>query len=302
MQEQNQISTLKDAARRMEQYFAQKGVDVSHTMVLEALSVGLGERNWRTVRSLLSRETGPVQQQEPRIDESWEPEDRFLVEGQHSQWKNAYSRAFSASSAQQAAYQAVAYEWSHFGEEGELTVTAVLDRATGLRHDLQSFSSANFRLHADAFDTVLWEARVLFEAATQFSSEGEEPFWKTAGGTVWTKDEWLEGHALLELFEKLLRSKTCREDLNGLLSDDFGTRGDLEGMLRFTDSTGKDWHDSMDGYLDRLFLVLEKCTACLGEPGKESRYQVRALMAVCPDDVSIAFAFELKYGHKIHVK
>jgi hypothetical protein len=294
MQEQNQISTLKDAARRMEQYFAQKGVDVPHSMVLEALSLGLGERNWRTVRSLLSRERGSVQQSEPRIDETWRPEDRFLVEGQHSQIQSGYSRAFSGNCAKEAAYRAVAYEWSLFGDAGELTVETVLDRATGKRHSQQSLSSRNFFAHAEAFKEVVQQTRTVFEIAAFRKGDDVR---RMTEEVVWTEDERLEDNAVLELFEKLLKSETCREDLNSLMSHDFGTRGDLEGMLRFTDSAGNDWRDSMDGYLDKLLQLVEKCFSFSGiRP--DVLYQVRALMATCPDDVSIAFAFEMKYGRK----
>ena len=297
MQEQNQIPTLKDAARRMEQYFAHKGVEVPHTMVLEALSVGLGERNWRTVRSLLSRETGSAQQPEPRIDETWRPEARFLVEGQHSQTQSTYSRAFSGNCAREAAYRAVAYEWSLFGEAGELTVETVLDRATGKCYPQQLLSSNSFGAHAEAFKEVVQQTREGFQSAPRFSNGGE-PVWKTTEGAVWTEDERLEDNAVLELFEKLLQSETCREDLNSLLSHDFGTRGDLEGLLRFTDSAGNDWRDSMDGYLGKLLRLIEKCSAGSSSIGTGSHYQVSALMATCPDDVAIAFAFELKYSRK----
>lgn len=296
MQEQNQISTLKDAARQMEKYFAQKGVTVPHTTVLEALSQGLGERNWRTVRGLLSRGPDSVQQPASRVYSTGHPEERFLVEGQHTRTVSAYSRAFSASSARQAAYHAVAYEWSLFGDAGELTVSEVLDRASGQRYDLQSFSSGDFRPHADAFDTLVQETRKVFTSSTRFDGKrSDETLWKTIDGTLWTESEWLESLAIVELFEQLLKSKTCREDVNCLLCDDFGTRGDLECILRFTDMAGNDWHDSMDGYLDKLLMLVEKCAVNYSESGQDARYQLRALMAVCPDDVSIAFAFELKY-------
>lgn len=67
--------TIKTAARRMCEHLGAKGVKVQHTAMLEALALGLGLDNWRTLKAVIDAPRAPMK-----------PPKKSLPLGQWQQW------------------------------------------------------------------------------------------------------------------------------------------------------------------------------------------------------------------------
>lgn len=64
------MEIMKDGARRLESYLQENGCTLSHGQALNALSVALGERNWKTLRAALGH----------ACDNKQEPYDEYFKE------------------------------------------------------------------------------------------------------------------------------------------------------------------------------------------------------------------------------
>lgn len=58
-----EVEMMKDGARRVQAHLATHGVEIKHSVLLEALSAGFGARNWRTVREKLNAPSAPEPKQ-----------------------------------------------------------------------------------------------------------------------------------------------------------------------------------------------------------------------------------------------
>lgn len=110
---------FKEAARRVVAFYAKHGINVPYTMTLDALTVGVGDKNFRRFRKLLQQ---PAEQAIPDAQ-------RWFVTAMYCDNKQPYDQYYAATDALEAAVNCQLDRLSDEGG-GEVDIVSVLDRTT----------------------------------------------------------------------------------------------------------------------------------------------------------------------------
>jgi hypothetical protein len=274
----NELEVMKEAARRLEAFFAERGLNVKHAVALEALSASLGARNWRTVRDKLSEPASVVER--VVLPEDIEPGKRFLVRGV-SDDSQPYAKYFAGSNTRVALYSAIFQE--RLLNDNELEVVEIVDRESGQAVRFDNLSSANTLKHSVAFRMALDEMR-----------RHLKPFEELKVSEV---SDWHGDLALTELFGNPLELDQFCTALDLVLDTNPGLSGELDGVLGFEDSRGRFWSASLGDFFDYLVEALGRYESQFSDAAREALFQVYAMHGVCKIAVCAVYAWETAYGY-----
>jgi hypothetical protein len=274
-----EIEVMKEAARRLEAFFGERGMKVQHSVALEALTASLGARNWRTLRDKLSE--SDIVEERVIVPEDVEPSVRFLVRGVRTDDEEPFAKFFEAPNARCAGFKAIALTW--YQHEDALEVTEVVDRVSGETTRFDAFSSVEFVEHAEAFRSVLQTAQACLPSE--------------ADVTVRKMDEWKSDVALLEFFAKALESEPFCNALNLVLDERPGLIGEMDGILGLEGSNGTFITSSPEDLFEYLITVLKEYEARFPREALDALWQVYALYEVAQRSVAAVYAYDAVYGY-----
>jgi len=273
-----EIEMMKDGARRVQEFLAQRGVEVKHAVMLEALSAGFGSRNWRTVRDKLN---APGTKQVTLEDLEGQ---RWAVHGLYMDNNQRYTGYYKAANPLQA--QMVAQVERAFAEDGaRIIVTGVTDRLTGQGADEESY------VHETSLLTVTEMLRTVAKVAAGLL--GEPP-----SRGVDEADAWDQTKLAIELFENLLgpADKQGTWDQNYLCSQLHGIWNEVlpeepDDVFDYTDSRGIEWEDiQASAELELLLNFIDAEAEGLTTEQKVACYQARAFIDYAADLLDYVFA------------
>lgn len=188
----NDVEMMKNGARLVQEALAAQGIEVKHSLMLEALSKGFGRRNWRTVREKLN---GPSATPLTTLDDLGDGL-RWTVLAVYRDNAQRYSDNFPGGTALEA--QVIAQVDRLFDEHGaEIDVTGVIDRLTGKVADEESYvAGSKIEDHSVMLRKMAELARNLL---------GEPP-----KRGIEEAEAWDAKNVAIELFEDLLGDAKAR--------------------------------------------------------------------------------------------
>lgn len=122
MSQQNQVDSTKQAARRLSAFLARHGIRLKHNLALEAIAVGVGDANWRTLRA----------RAQPPAPGSL----GYQVHAIYTDNDQRYSDTFGGANALEAQLNALTDRYADSG--CDIRIAAVVDLATGEVADEES--------------------------------------------------------------------------------------------------------------------------------------------------------------------
>lgn len=263
MEATQEMEMMKDGARRVQAFLRERGVEVKHNVMLEALSAGFGSRNWRTVRDKLN---GPTEAEAPATRVLVEAGKRWHVYGNYTNNRQSFDGYYPGSCAQEA--QAFAQVERRFDEYGS-------DFRASFARDRQSTEDCTYDCAEDAF--VCTSAAQSLRQAVSLARKrlGEPP-----QRGVEESDDWDTKNAHLEVWEEVLELKYFRNELDKL---DKWTREETDfngnSMFDFTDSRGVEYEE-MTGkqVLETLCGLLDFVDSDLSTENEGDAYMFRKLL------------------------
>lgn len=116
--EKPETEQLKDAAKLLRKFLSSQGLQISHTVALEAMSHSVSALNWKTLRAKLGRQTPQPSFAGPR----------YLVNAIYQDNNQLYSEGVDADNPLQAAICVQLERLSDFGSCTRVDITEVVDR------------------------------------------------------------------------------------------------------------------------------------------------------------------------------
>jgi hypothetical protein len=278
----NEMDMMKDGARRMQEFLQNNGVEVKHSVMLEAISAGFGSRNWRTVRDKLNAPVGGRAVTMEQLHGF-----RWAVHGIYCDNDQRYTGFYKGETALEA--QIIAQVERMFAEDGaEIKVSCVVDRLTGEGADAESFVSES------AIVPVSTMLRRLAVAARR--TLGERPQRGVEEAEAWDFD-----NLAINIFEVFLGEeeeeqpfarhplqsklgsyqKLLQDELNQLWFEELPEGDDLHCVFEYTDSRGVNWDDiSATEELEAMLDIVGRADFnALSDKEKICVYQGRAIIA-----------------------
>jgi hypothetical protein len=278
MEATKELEMVKDGARRVQEFLAAKGIEVKHSMMLEALSAGFGSRNWRTVREKLNAPSTPKPTLESLDGLRWH------VFGVYCDNDQPYNEYYPGECAHEA--QVIAQIERMFSEDGsDIDVNYVMDRLTsGADAETYCFDHADFVTgsHSEALLAVAEYARKCLGAYR--------------GNSIADAEDWDRKNAHIEVFEEgLTDAATCSvvDDISKFTKEEQGFIGDHS--FTWTDSRGVDFDgvtatEALGTVLDILRPV---GVAQLSDEMKTHVYHAKALLEYAAAELDYVFGFEI---------
>lgn len=269
-----ELEMMKDGARRMQDYLKNEGLDVKHSVLLEAISAGFGSRNWRTVREKLNAPSGGrvVTLEDLRGL-------RWAVHAIYCDNAQRYTGYYKGDTPLEA--QVIAQVERRLADDGsEIEVSCVIDRLNGEGADAESFAS---EASIVAVSSML---RVLAVVARR--NMGEPPHKGVAEAEAWDSE-----NVSIEVFEQLLGAQGdilssdqefLQNDLNQLWREALPIDGAQD--FSYTDLRGEEWDAvNASSELDVMVKVAMRAGIdSLTDDEKICVYQARAI---------------IEYGHEV---
>jgi hypothetical protein len=278
MEATKELDMMKDGARRVQEFLAAKGIDVKHSMMLEALSAGFGSRNWRTVREKLNAPSAAAPTLESLDGLRWHV---FAVYCDNDQPYNGY---YPGSSAHEA--MVTAQIERKFDDEGSIIdVHYVSDRLTiGKDQDTYSFDDPNF------------VARKHSEALLQVAKYARQCMGEYRAKSVEEADQWDRRQAFLEVIEETLADKiNCEllDDTDKFTRDEQGFNG--VHSFTWTDSRGEDFEGvtASEVLAELLDIIRPFGVEHLSNPMKTHIYHAEALLKYAAAELDYVFGYEI---------
>lgn len=265
-----ELEMMKDGARRMQDFLKEKGLDVKHSVMLEAISAGFGGRNWRTVREKLNSPLGGTTATLEELGGC-----RWAVHGVYCDNDQRYTGYYAAETALEA--QIFAQVERLFADGGaEISVTTVIDQLTGQSADEESFT----------FDTALVNVTTMLQrlAVAARRNMGEPP----ARG-ISEAEAWDSKNLAVEVFEELLGAADAtvssdqaflQSELNQLWYQDLPEYNDIYRQFTFTDNRGVEYDQlSAIGELQEMLdIIMSGGIEKLTDDEKFCVYQAEAII------------------------
>lgn len=270
MEATKELEMMKDGARRMQEFLQKNGLDVKHSMMLEAISAGFGSRNWRTVRDKLNASAGG---RVVTLDELGGL--RWAVHGIYCDNDQRYMNYYKGETPLEA--QIIAQVERMCAEDGSaISVSCVIDRLTGEVADAESYAS-----EASIVDVSKMLRRLAVAARRNL---GEPPQRGIAEADAWDSD-----NISIEVFEELLGAedgkltsdqKFLQTELNQLWYEDSPDDEDCNRFFGYTDLRGEEWAElNATGELEAMVTIaLRGGLDSLSDLEKICVYQARAII------------------------
>lgn len=277
-----ELEMMKDGARRMQDFLKEKGLDVKHSLMLEAISAGFGSRNWRTVREKLN---APLGGKTVTLEELGGC--RWAVHGVYCDNDQRYTGYYAGETALEA--QIFAQVERLFAEDGaKIEVTTVIDQLTGQSADEESFT----------FDTALVNVTTMLQrlAVAARRNLGEPPAHGIAESEAWDSKS-----LAVEIFEELLGAEDAKvstdqaflqSELNQLWYQDMPEYNDIYRQFTFIDSRGVESDElSATGELqEMLHILLSRGFEALSDQEKFCVHQAEAIIKYADELFDHVFA------------
>lgn len=266
----HEIEVMKDAARRLQHFLAGRNIKVGHAVALEALSVSLGARNWRTVRDKLSAPVAvaaevPLEPAAKTLDDF--PEGRWIVRGRDYDG-GVCGDYFAGDNPLEAKIWALYARW-YDDRDKSFKVDTVIDQLTGEEVDFKVLSIGDLDDHVQMFVKVLAAAQKVLNYLSLSSA---------------SQVKGVEFQAFVSGLQAALASKELGAKLNNCAGS-WHELAPVNEFFSFKTANGEVLLLDVEMGLRSMAELLEQNKDQLSENEHEAMYQFGALMGYFGDEI-----------------
>jgi hypothetical protein len=278
MEATKELEMMKDGARRVQEFLEAKGIEVKHSLMLEALSAGFGSRNWRTVREKLNAPTVPKPTLESLDGLRWHI---FAVYCDNDQPYNGYYAGATAHEA-----QVFAQIERLFDEDGsEIDVNYVMDRLSGPGKEAETY----------CFDSEEYGCNKHSVALRAVAQYAEKCLGDFQGRGVADAEAWDLKSAHIEVFVEMKSSGCCEllDEISAFTKKEHGFNGDHSFTwvdFRGVEYEGVTASDALETILD---IIEPLGVEHLSEEMKTNVYHAQALLKYASRELDYVMGYQI---------